>query len=646
MAVEFALLGWENGSPLNVRFGDIYFSRRGALEEVDEVFIGGNRLPERWRGCRSFVVGETGFGTGLNFFLTVARWLELAPPDAVLHYFTVEKNPLSPDDMRAVAAAWPMLASYVEELVASLFPLVPGYQRRYLFRGRVILTLGIGEAATLLNDCAGKVDAWYLDGFAPRKNPDMWDDGVLGGVARLSKSGTTFSTFTAAGDVRRRLTGFGFAVSKVPGYGGKRERLQGAFQGGALPALSSPPWFATPPPVDSRHAVVIGAGIAGLSVATALARRGWEVTVLEGRDGPGGGASGGPASIVAPKLTGGGQASAQFLRRSFAFSAPWYEQLQATLGDIGWRRGGLIDCAAPDATDEALEPFLERIDGAEVGQRCGAAIAGSKSPAAFIPSAGWVFSRQLLRALGGGYAAIDLRHGCEVAQLRPAGDAWHALDSRGNILAQSDCVILAQGWTPRGLWPGGDLPMRAVGGQLSELSAAGPWRDLKCAVRGEVHVVPLGEGRVVVGATYVRDEVSDHSSVAGHEANLAGLAGQPFAWEGRLSHVTGGWSSTRLASRDYLPVVGPAADAAFFQTAYSDLHHGKAPGGYPPAQYLPGLYALTALGSHGFVTAPLAAELVADYVTGTPVCVDRADREAIHPARFMIKRLKRRSECG
>lgn len=644
MAVEFAQLGWENGSPLNVRFGDIYFSRRGALEEVDEVFIGGNRLPERWRGCRSFVVGETGFGTGLNFFLTVARWLELAPPEAVLHYFAVEKYPLSPDDMRAVAAAWPMLALYVEELVASLFPLVPGYQRRYLFRGRVILTVGIGEAATLLNDCAGKVDAWYLDGFAPRKNPDMWDDGVLGGVARLSKPGTTFSTFTAAGDVRRRLTGLGFAVSKVPGYGGKRERLQGDFQGGSFPSLS-PPWFATPPPVESRRAVVIGAGVAGLSVATALVRRGWDVTVLERRDGLGGGASGGPASIVAPKLTGGGQASAQFVRRGFAFSAPWYERLQATLGDIGWRRGGLFDFVAPDATDAALEPFMERIDGSAASQRCGARMVGSKSPAAFIPSAGWVLSRQLLRSLGGGFAAIDLRAGGEVVQLRLADDGWHALDGRGSVLAQSDCVILAEGWTPRGLWPG-DLPLRTVGGQLTELSADGPWRNLKCAVRGDVHVVPFGEGRVVVGATYVRDQVSEQVSVAGHEANLAGLAGQPFAWGGHLSHVTGGWSSTRLASPDYLPVVGPAADADFFQSAYGDLHHGKAPGGYPQAQYLPGLYALTALGSHGFVTAPLAAELVADYVTGTPVCVDRASREAIHPARFMIKRLKRRSESG
>lgn len=261
----------------------------------------------------------------------------------------------------------------------------------------------------------------------------------------------------------------------------------------------------------------------------------------------------------------------------------------------------------------------------------------------FIPAAGWVLSGQLLRALASGFTALDLRRGCEVAQLRRDGEGWCLLGPAGDLLERARCVIVAQGGSPHRLWPDAQLPLRAVRGQTTELGPNGPWRSLRCAVRADVHVAPLGDGCVAIGATYDRDRVDDRISIQDNEANLAALAGEPFGWAARSSDVNGAWAAVRLTSPDYLPVVGPAPDIGFFRSAYADLHHGKKPANYPLAQYLPGLYALTAFGSHGFTTAPLAAEMVADHLTGAPPCVGRHVRESIHPARFLIKQLKRRS---
>ena len=165
---------WEDGHPVSRRFGDVYFSRDSGIEETRHVFLAGNRLEERWAtlppGAR-FTIGETGFGTGLNFCAAWQLWERTAPQDAVVRYVSIERFPVASDEMARALAMWPELAPYSTALEAQYTEHVPGWHRFHFADGRVILTLAIGDAATMLGELAGYCDAWFLDGFAPAKNP-------------------------------------------------------------------------------------------------------------------------------------------------------------------------------------------------------------------------------------------------------------------------------------------------------------------------------------------------------------------------------------------------------------------------------------------------------------------------------------------
>lgn len=219
-----AELQWEAADqPTSHEYGDVYFSREDGLAETGHVFLEGNRLEKRLAAAEGFVIGETGFGTGLNFLAAKALFERVAPPQATLHFLSVEKHPLRREDMQRALAAFPELAKHVEKLLEILPEATPGFHRRQM--GRVALTLLYGDVMEVLPQLEAKVDAWFLDGFAPAKNPDLWQVDIYSEVARLSAEGATAATFTVAGAVQRGLKEVGFSVSKMRGFGRKREML-------------------------------------------------------------------------------------------------------------------------------------------------------------------------------------------------------------------------------------------------------------------------------------------------------------------------------------------------------------------------------------------------------------------------------------
>lgn len=220
-------LQWRDGQPWSARFSDRYFSAASGLEETRHVFLQGNRLAERWAAWpagASFHVGETGFGTGLNFLCARKLFEQQAPPGSTLVFHSLERWPLSPAELQAALALWPDLQQGADELCASWGKLAPG-RHRWQF-GATWLELDVGDVAAVLPDWPpGAIDAWFLDGFAPARNPEMWSAAVLAEVARCTAPGGSLATFTSAGWVRRGLQRSGFAVQRVPGYGAKREML-------------------------------------------------------------------------------------------------------------------------------------------------------------------------------------------------------------------------------------------------------------------------------------------------------------------------------------------------------------------------------------------------------------------------------------
>ncbi|MDA0997316.1 MAG: tRNA (5-methylaminomethyl-2-thiouridine)(34)-methyltransferase MnmD [Proteobacteria bacterium] len=252
-----------DGTPRSGRAGDIYFSPDDGPAERKHVFLDGIGAPETFNrpGMR---LCELGFGSGLNFLLSWRTWRETAAKDASLDYTAVEGYPLAAGEIARALRRFPMIERELAALVAALPPRVAGWHRVELDAGRVRLTLVYTDVMTALKGLLGSFDAWYLDGFAPSINPEMWAPEVLGLIAKHSAPGARLATFTAAGGVRRSLAAAGFDVKRRKGFAGKRECLAGTFEGAPTTGERK----------DAGRVAVIGAGIAGGWVTMALARRG------------------------------------------------------------------------------------------------------------------------------------------------------------------------------------------------------------------------------------------------------------------------------------------------------------------------------------------------------------------------------------
>jgi len=235
-----AVVEWRDGQPFASNFQDVYFSSDNGLQETEYVFLQGNDLSNRWKKpyYNSFTIAETGFGTGLNFLCATKLWLSTAPKKATLHFISVEKYPLSLNDLTRALHCWPELKELTEPLLANYKNLLNGKNYLSFYNNRVRLSLLIGDATMCFAKFSNSrnvqlIDAWFLDGFSPSKNPDMWQPALFAQMASISNVETTFATFSSASEVRRGLMMAGFEVKKQTGFGKKREMLRGRFLGNA-----------------------------------------------------------------------------------------------------------------------------------------------------------------------------------------------------------------------------------------------------------------------------------------------------------------------------------------------------------------------------------------------------------------------------
>ena len=219
-----ARIEWLEGAvPCSTRFDDPYYSKHDGLAETRHVFLAGNGLSERFSTCSHFTIAELGFGTGLNFLATLQLWNETAPASTKLDFFSFELFPMATHDMAAALAAWP-------ELVTLTKPLLEAWESRNaridtleMKAGSINLTVFFGDANSRLPQTDFSADAWFLDGFSPAKNPELWNEDLMKEVFRHVRPGGTLATYSAAGWVRRNLEATGFLTARQPGHAGKRQ---------------------------------------------------------------------------------------------------------------------------------------------------------------------------------------------------------------------------------------------------------------------------------------------------------------------------------------------------------------------------------------------------------------------------------------
>jgi len=597
-----------SGVPYSGAYGDVYHSADGGPGQARYVFLEGNRLPGLWRRRGSFTIVETGFGLGLNFLVTCAEFLADSRAPARLHYVSAEKHPLAKRDLAAALVRYPELSSLASELLSAWPAALPGFHRLHLARGRVALTLLFGDAQTLLPQLEARADAFYLDGFAPEKNPELWSPAIAKELARLAAPGATFATWTVAGAVRAALGQAGFAVEKRAGFGRKREMLAGSFPGQAPERTAR-----------DRRATIVGAGVAGTSCAERLAARGWEVTLIERYAAPAREASGNPVGLLRPLLNLEDGDNARLSRAALGYVLRHLSMLGSD--ETIWQASGVLQLAR-DAVQAGRfekivaahafpEEFVRCVDAREAARIAGRAVRG---PGWWMPAAGWVAPATLCTAsLALHGDRVERRFSTAALRLERSHGGWRVEGAHGALIAEAPVVILANAADARALHPGAELPLDAVRGQVSHLPDA-PGRALAVPVCGEGMVVPQPRGGFCTGATMHVDDRDPTVRTADHAENVARAESLlPGFTAGADPAQLTGHAAFRASTPDRLPLVGALAGTD-------------------------GLHALLGLGMRGLVWAPLCAELLAARLEGEPLPLERELASAVDPGRFALQK--------
>lgn len=491
-------LDWSRpGTPAATDFGDIYFSTDGGLEETETVFLKGCGLPEGWQNRRCFVIGELGFGSGLNFLAAWHLWKKTKPENGRLHFVSIEKFPFDAAQLKQALAAWPELSDYSSHLIQQWPGRVKGFHRLHF--GDVTLTLIHDDIVNALDALDAKIDAWFLDGFSPAKNPDMWSEKIMCKLANLSAPAAKVGTFTVAGHVREALTKAGFFVEKKEGFGRKRHRLEAVFPGEANPDATIP------------KPTIIGAGIAGASLVKAFARRGIIPTVLHDPDHLA--ASHNAAALIKPRLDLQDRHESRFFLGSYLYALQAYRAHVITTGIRHIPKSEAEAARFKKITAQAPLP-PEHLTFDEDMQQLALNCALVIEPKAILND--WLSTVSLL----------------------------------SKAKAPDGLTLWAAGYGVKALMKERDIPLRFSRGQLTWAKG-----DVEMPLTYGGYALPL-KGGLLLGATHQRLESSDPFELKAEDdiKNLEGLerhAGIKATISNQPSRA-----SVRVTTIDTLPIVG------------------------------------------------------------------------------------------
>ncbi|WP_291199880.1 FAD-dependent 5-carboxymethylaminomethyl-2-thiouridine(34) oxidoreductase MnmC [Hyphomonas sp.] len=606
-------LDWTDaGAPHARQHGDVYFSAQDGLAETRTVFLRGCDLPEAWQGRASFSVAETGFGTGLNFLALWQLWRARRPaPDAQLTFVSFEGYPLRQEDARRALGAWPELGELADRLTARWPGPVRGVRSIDFPEDGVRLVLHLGDIRETLPQSTFSADAWFLDGFSPAKNEDMWSEWIYPLIAARSAQGARLGTFTVAGAVRRGLSGTGFEVSRAEGHGRKRERLEARLVT-PRPAPADTFGLRSPSAAPSRVAI-LGAGIAGAALAKALTRRGISVEIFDPAPGPASGASGNPLALLMPRLDAGDTAEAGLLLDAYLAAREAY--------------GGLPDAAYTDV--------LQSPQSAAEVARFEKLLADPPLPL-----------DDLEAVRGGGLLhkrALILRPAALVARLLEGAACRFGAAPEVSLAHRSvngqvyDTIVLANGMQAAALSPG--LPLEARLGQVDFVDTSA--MVTPTALVSGSYALALGTHRLW-GATFEPSgaDFAPGGTPDARAENRAGVARlSPYWVREALDGEIRSRASLRATTPDRLPLIGAVPDHAAALETFAPMKKGRSVDADAPL--MEGVYVAGGFGARGFTWAPWAAEILAARLAGSPPPASLPALRAVSPMRFVFRTLKR-----
>lgn len=623
----------DQGTLCSLDYGDIYAQIGHAIEEKKHVFLTGNDLPNNWQNKTSFTIAETGFGTGLNFITTLEVWAQSRQENQHLHYISCELHPLNKSQLRQALAPFHTLQKYAESLIEN-YPsqLIYGFHRLHFRQFGVTLTLIFADCHEGLQQLDASIDAWYLDGFSPSKNPNMWNTALCHSIARLSRKGTTVATYSVARVVREHLKAAGFELKKKTGYGNKREMLTATL----LQSKKKPdkkPWHPTFSAPHEQKYTILGAGIAGLSIAHKLSQHGKHVTLIDRHDKPFQEASGNRQAIVMPSLMLNDSPEAQFYLSAFLYAIREYDQKF-------YHPCGVYQLANNEKQRVWQKKLLNNFD-------LPPSLIKQYQQGLLYPQAGWLDTQGLAQHL---IHDIDDYIQSDITGITYENNQWH-LKSSEAMVHQTDVLIMANGIQFTQLFSDYNLPIVPKHGQVSYFNSSSKGSEelvqLKHVLLNNGYITPAHEGTQLIGATF--DHVNKQQWFDKPLPTKDHWQRNCQSWQNSdygkpLSHIENSISraSIRATTIDHMPICGPLIDQEHFIEHYHDTHHGKHWKHYPMPRAINKLYILTGLGSRGFTSAPILAEFLCNQILSHPSILNKTLQKHIHPNRFLYKSLMKK----
>lgn len=691
---------WDDaGQPSSKHFDDVYFSRENGLQETRYVFLQGNQLTERFPALKAnehFSIFETGFGTGLNFLATWALWEKHISEAACLEFISVEKFPLSKYALEKALSLWPELEAYTKALLANYPPQPWSGVHRIEFQSkhgsRILLTLYCDDVKNAIDTFSSRsldlseklnttatfgehtcfIDAWFLDGFAPAKNPDMWSNKLFETMAINSHHRSTFATFTAAGVVRRGLQSVGFSCKKIPGFGRKREMLIGQFyskdknedakhsrRSSLFSQSELPSWALNQARTKKvNSAIIIGAGLAGAHLAFTLAQRNIQVTVLE-KNTLASGASSNFQGAIYSRLSASRDPLSDFNKQAQIYADHFYqsENLFERCGDAC----GVLHLCSSEKDEQRLKGFsalfpqsekFRFLTQKEASQRAQLSL---KHEALFIENSGWLHPQKLCTELlkHKNITLIENQFVEGITQDDKEGSATWQAHTPTHSYSAATCII-CNAADALDFEQSAHLPIKSIRGQVSHCESNEHLRALKTVICGEGYLCPAAkldnQSIHSLGATFNLRDNSTELNDADHQTNLDALNDiidqKNISKAMRIANTHSGNVGFRSTSPDYFPLVGPLPKLTEIHSRFAKLSKNANARIDDCGAYYPGLYCSLAYGSRGLAYTPLTSALLADLITGAFLPVSKDLYTHLHPARFAIRALIKNKPYG
>lgn len=656
----------DNGAPFSAQFDDIYFDVATGYQQSMAAFIDGNNIKHRLLTILNtpnnthkdwFVIGETGFGTGLNFLLTLKLYHEIFRNTPLnerpaLKFISVEKYPLCHQDLAKSLSVFPEL-SHWSNILLSQYPKHVTQDAQFTFLDDTVkLELMIGDATerfSAIETSKGFADAWYLDGFSPRKNPDMWQLSLYQQFARLSKPQATFGTFTVAGKVRRELKQAGFRVGKRKTDVYKSEVLVGILQQNQLTKQGYKIRPVIPKP---QHVAIIGGGIAAASAAYALTKNGVKVSLYCKDTSVAQGASSNAIGALFPLLHQQKDDISRFYEMAFWHARHTYDALLEQGFDFEHQWCGLLEVSYKEALFKRQQQFeqinawpkdlVHSIDAEQAAQISNMPL---EFGGLFMPHAGWICPPSLVNAM---FKAADSTGRLRIhtqkhikSLSKKENNTWQL--STENERFESDVVIFCGGAEGIDLEIINQLPLSSVRGQISCMKESEQSSSLSTVICHKGYLTPANKGVHCIGATFDKNNTSIEATTADDAFNLSMLdkcLPDLLSWQ--LDDVKSHKARLRCMTPDHLPMVGAMPNIDSHIDNYSHLSKDKNWKYAQPAPTVDNIYVMTGLGARGLVSAPLLADILVADICGTPYPVDDEQLFNLSPNRFVIRDIIKR----